>query len=64
MYPKSGTRDPELLMGPETRNPGSTLWVRTGIRDQGPNSSVGPRTRKTFKNTFLGHSYVGHGVRL
>ena len=34
-YPKSRTRDLELLLESKTRDPGPILWVRPGTRDQG-----------------------------
>ena len=35
-YPKSGTRDLRLLVGPETRDPGPILWVRPRTWDPRP----------------------------
>ena len=46
-YPKYGTREPGLLVGPDTRDPGSSHWwdprpgtlkVGPKTRDPGPNS--------------------------
>ena len=46
-YPKSGTRDSWVLVGPETRDPflGETRDPKSGIRDPGPLFYMGTKTR-------------------
>ena len=44
-YPKSGTRDPELLVGPETRDPRPRTQLIGETRDPRPETlSLGPKT--------------------